>query len=80
VAGTQNNCDNKCRLLLKEGGTLVKVFGTGIAYPVKTKDGMTTVDPTKPHPRADSFTLYLNFVANTILKQILPKAKITNRM
>lgn len=41
---------------------------------------MTTIDPSKPHPRADSFTLYLNFVANTILKQILPKNQLMNKL
>lgn len=35
---------------------------------------------TKGNPRADSFSLYLNFVADTILKNILPKSKLENKL
>lgn len=30
----------------------------------------------KPNPRADSFSLYSNYVANTLLQNLLPKSKI----
>jgi len=34
----------------------------------------------KGNPRADSFSLYLNFVADNILKSILPKSKLDNKL
>jgi len=62
--------------MLADGSLLTKCFGIGIAYPVRTKDGMTSADPIKSNPRADSFTLYMNFIGDQILKGILPKQKI----
>ena len=41
---------------------------------------MIIPDSNKTNPRADSFTLYLNFVANTILNNILPKGKLDNKL
>ncbi len=79
-AFTQFDVDNKCRLLTADKGILTKTFGTGIAYPLRTNDGMIIPDSQLQakggNPRADSFSLYLNFVADTILKNILPKSKI----
>lgn len=75
--------DNKCRLLTADNAILTKTFGTGIAYPLKTNDGMVIPDSNtaqKGNPRADSFSLYLNFVADTILKNILPKSKLDNKL
>lgn len=62
---------------------MTKTFGTGIGYPLRTNDGMVIPDATaasKGNPRADSFSLYLNFVADTILKSILPKSKLDNKL
>ena len=75
--------DNKCRILTADNGILTKAFGTGIAYPLRTNDGMVLPDAqtaAKGNPRADSFSLYLNFVADTILKNILPKSKLENKL
>ena len=66
-----------------DNGLLTKTFGSGIAYPLRTNDGMIVPDATtaaKGNPRADSFSLYLNFVADTILKSILPKSKLDNKL
>ena len=83
VPFTQFDVDNKCRLLTSDNGILTKTFGTGIAFPLRTNDGMIIPDATaatKGNPRADSFSLYLNFVADTILKNILPKSKLDNKL
>lgn len=61
---------------MADGHVLAKVFACGIAYPVRTKDGMIVNNPSMSNPRADGFSLYMNFVGDNILKQILPKAKI----
>jgi hypothetical protein len=71
--------------LTADNGILTKTFGTGIAYPLRTNDGMIIPDAQQiqqkgGNPRADSFSLYLNFVADTILKNILPKTKIENKL
>jgi hypothetical protein len=71
--------------LTADNGILTKTFGTGIAYPLRTNDGMIIPDAQQiqqkgGNPRADSFSLYLNFVADTILKNILPKNKIENKL
>jgi hypothetical protein len=67
-------------MLTSDGGTFAKIFGTGLAFPVRTNDGMTCPDPTKPQPRADSYSLYLNFVANTVLKQLVPKYQLESKL
>lgn len=51
-----------------------------MAYPLRTNDGMILSDPNKSNPRADSFSLYLNFVADRILQNVLPKSKIDNKL
>jgi hypothetical protein len=58
----------------------MKTFGTGIAYPLRTNDGMIIPDSGKPNPRADGFSLYLHFVADRILSNILPKTKLDNKL
>lgn len=51
-------------MITSDNGILLKVLGSGIGYPSRTNDGMIVNDSTKSNPRADSFSLYLNFVAN----------------
>lgn len=72
--------DNKCRIITSDNGLLTKTFGSGIAYPLRTNDGMIIPDPSKNNPRADSFSLYLNFVADKILTNVLPKSKLDNKL
>ena len=54
----------------------MKTFGTGLAYPVRTNDGMVLPEAGKCNPRADSFSLYMNYVANTLLSNLLPKTRL----
>ena len=72
--------DNKCRIITSDNGLLVKTFGTGLAFPLRTNDGMVIGDPTKNNPRADSFALYLHFVADRILQNVLPKPKLESKL
>jgi hypothetical protein len=62
--------------LTADNHLLNKVFGSGLAFPMRSNDGQIIPDPEKANPRADSFSLYLNFVANTVLQNLLPKTKI----
>lgn len=62
--------------MLGDGQVLAKCFACGIGYPVRTKDGMLVTNPTIANPRADGFSLYMNFVGDQILKGLLPKAKM----
>ena len=62
--------------MLADGQVLAKCFACGIAYPVRTKDGMLVTNPTTSNPRADGFSLYMNFVGDNILKNMMPKAKM----
>ena len=57
----------------------MKTFGIGLAYPVRTNDGMILPDAGKVNPRADSFSLYMNYVANTLLSNLLPKSRLMNK-
>lgn len=41
---------------------------------------MILPDASKTNPRADSFSLYLNFVADKILQNVLPKGKLDNKL
>jgi len=41
---------------------------------------MVIADKNKPNPRADSYSLYLNFVAKTILDGMLPKSKMLSKL
>ena len=77
---TQFDVDAKCRVLTSDQGILTKTFGSGIAFPIRTNDGMVIADKNKPNPRADSYSLYLNFVAKTILDNMLPKSKMYSKL
>lgn len=59
---------------------LTKTFGTGIAYPTRTNDGMQSKDPLKPNPRADGFSLYCNWVANRVLQSLLQQNVTKSKM
>jgi hypothetical protein len=76
VPFTQYDVDQRCRIITSDNSLLSKTFGTGLAFPVRTNDGMVIPEAGKPNPRADSFSLYSNYVANTILSNLLPKSKI----
>lgn len=80
IANTQFDIDQKCRLCGSDGSLLTKVFGMGIAYPTLTNDGMMRPDGGKVNPRADSFSLYCNWVANRVLMNILPKTLLDNKL
>jgi hypothetical protein len=58
---------------------LAKIFGSGLAFPLRTNDGMILPEFGKPNPRADSFSLYSNYVANTLLTTILPKLRLETK-
>jgi len=58
----------------------MKAFGSGLAFPMRSNDGQIIPDKGKPNPRADSFSLYLDFVANTLLSGLLPKNKLDLKM
>lgn len=62
--------------MLADGHVLSKCFACGIAYPIRTKDGRIVKDPNLSNPRADSFSLYMNYVGDMILRNILPKQKV----
>lgn len=76
MPNTQYDVDGKCRIMLADGQVLSKCFACGIAYPVRTKDGMIVNNPSVSNPRADGFSLYMNFVGDNILKSIIPKTKM----
>jgi hypothetical protein len=59
--------------MTSDGSVLTKTFGSGIAYPTKTNDGIKNSMPGKINPRADSFSLYCGWVANKLLSNLLPK-------
>ena len=59
---------------------MTKIFGSGIAYPIRTNDGMMRPDKGKVNPRADSFSLYCNWVANRVLMNLLPKSVLDNKL
>lgn len=72
--------DQKCRVCCADGSLLTKTFGSGIAYPTRTNDGMSCSDHGKPDPRADSFSLYCNWVGNRVLLNVLPKTQLGNKL
>jgi hypothetical protein len=41
---------------------------------------MVIPDSNKLNPRADSFSLYLNYVADKILNNLLPKSKLDSKL
>lgn len=73
---TQFDVDQRCRIITSDNSLLAKTFGIGLAFPLRTNDGMVMPEFGKPNPRADSFSLYSNYVANTLLQNLLPKSKI----
>ena len=76
VPFTQIDIDSRSRIVTSDNGLLMKVFGSGLAYPVRTNDGMVLPEAGKVNPRADSYSLYMNYVANTILSNLLPKNRL----
>jgi hypothetical protein len=58
----------------------MKAFGSGLGFPMRSNDGMVIPDSGKTNPRADSFSLYLNFVANQMLTNLLPKSKLESKL
>ena len=80
VSNTQFDVDGKCRVCCADGSLLTKTFGSGIAYPTRTNDGMSCSDHGKPDPRADSFSLYCNWVGNRILMNLMPKSLLENKL
>jgi hypothetical protein len=60
---------------------LTKTFGTGIAYPIRTNDGMKKLNNSKRiNPRADSFSLYCGWVGDKVLSNLLPKSVLNNNI
>ena len=80
VPFTQFDVDNKCRIITSDNGLLMKTFGSGLGYSLRTNDGMILPDSSKSNPRAYSFSLYLNFVADKVLQNLLPKSKLDNKL
>lgn len=55
----------------------MKTLGSGLGFPMRSNDGMSVPrEANQVNPRADSFSLYLNFVANQVLSTLLPKSKL----
>jgi len=77
---SQCDIDSKCRLITSDNSLLMKAFGSGLAFPMRSNDGMIIPDSGKSNPRADSFSLYLNFVANQMLSNLLPKSKLDTKL
>lgn len=61
---TQFDVDSNCKVITADNYSLLKTFGSGLAFPMRSNDGMVVPESGKLNPRADSFSLYLNFVAN----------------
>ena len=78
--GTQFDIDNRFRLKMQDGGVIGKVFGSGLAFPTRTNDGRIVPEVGHPNPRADSFSLYLNYVGTKVLDSLLPKSKLSNKV
>jgi hypothetical protein len=62
--------------MLSDGTVLAKCFAAGLGRPVRTKDGKVNKNDGVPNPRADGFSLYMNYVGSVLLKNIIPKAKL----
>ena len=76
---TQYDVDSKCRLITSDYMYCPKLFGSGLAYPLRTSDGMIVQEAGRLQPRADSFSLYMNHVGNTMLANLLPKGKLEHQ-
>jgi hypothetical protein len=79
VPFTQFDVDQRCRIITSDNDLLMKTYGSGLAYPVRTNDGMIMSEAGKFNPRADSFSLYMNYVANTLLSNLLPKNRLMTK-
>ena len=79
---TQFDVDQKCRVITSDNSLLTKTFGSGLAFPLRTNDGMAHPDKDKvnANPRADSYSLYLNYVANQVLMNLLPHSKLMSKL
>lgn len=80
VANAQYDVDGKCRICVADGSLLTKTFGTGLAYPTRTNDGMIRRVGGKPDPRADSFSLYCGWIGNRIVQNLLPKTQLEGKL
>lgn len=76
VPNTQFDVDKKCRILLEDGSVLTKCFACGVGFPVRTKDGLAGIKGEATNPRADSFSLYMNTVAEILMKNLIPKKRM----
>ncbi len=76
VPNTQFDVDKKCRILLEDGSVLTKCFACGVGFPVRTKDGLAGIRGEVTNPRADSFSLYMNTVAEMLMKSLIPKKRM----
>jgi len=76
VPYTQFDIDAKCRVCAADGTIFTKLYGSGIAYPTRTNDGMIRPEAGKLDPRADSYSLYSGWVANRILMNVIPKSML----
>ena len=65
----QFEVDKQCRLIDEEGKAIERMFGLGVGYPQLTKD----LGNLHMYARADSFSLYMNFVGDILLRNLLPK-------
>ena len=77
---TQYDVDSRCRLVTADNNILTKTYGSGLAFPMRTNDGMMISNSGRPNPRADSFALYMNFVAKQMLSNLLPKTRNENKV
>jgi hypothetical protein len=55
---------------------LTKCFACGVGFPVRTKDGLAGIKGEATNPRADSFSLYMNTVAEMLMKNLIPKKRM----
>ena len=78
VPNTQFDVDGKCRIMLADGNVLKKCFACGVGFPVRTKDGGPGAKDPALNPRADGYRLYMNTVAEMLLKSLLPKRKMAS--
>lgn len=47
---------------------------------MRANDGMIIREAGKMNPRADSFSLYMNFVGKTMMDNLLPKSRNDNKL
>ena len=78
VPNTQYDVNKHMQIFTQNGAFLTKTFGIGLGFPTRTKDGMSRPEKGKQNPRADSFSLYYNWVGWRMVKNLLPKEKLKN--